>query len=77
MKNLDLVGLKERFTPLVRLAILNLSDEHFNHISPSLARAAAEIGSVNIFKTCVMRGVDVNAFDGLPLYASVYNGNCK
>ncbi|KAJ3134124.1 hypothetical protein HK101_004375, partial [Irineochytrium annulatum] len=70
-------GLRERLTPFLVLAIQHLPLADFTHLSPSLIRSCSEIGSVSLLRLCHARGGDVNAFDGLPLYASVYNGNLE
>ncbi|KAJ3328117.1 hypothetical protein HDU76_010566, partial [Blyttiomyces sp. JEL0837] len=55
----------------------HLRNEDFQRISFPLIRSAAEIGSVKVLRQVVQKGADVNAWDGFPLYASVYNGNLE
>ncbi|KAI9342479.1 hypothetical protein DFJ73DRAFT_944410 [Zopfochytrium polystomum] len=68
-------GVRERLTPLLVLAVAHTPSAVFHRISPALLRSAAEIGSVPVLRACLLRGADPNAWDGLPLFASVYNGN--
>ncbi|KAJ3096498.1 sla2 Src-like adaptor 2 [Phlyctochytrium planicorne] len=71
------LGIREKLTPFLVLALTNLPQADFNHIAASVTRSSAEIGSPAVVRACLQRGADVNIWDGLPLYASVYNGNLE
>ncbi|KAJ3219772.1 hypothetical protein HDU67_009584 [Dinochytrium kinnereticum] len=72
-----LTCLREKLADYLVLAIKNMTPEDFLHSSASLTRSSAEIGSPRIVQACIERGADVNVWEGLPLYASVYNGNLE
>ncbi|KAJ1566058.1 seryl-tRNA synthetase, partial [Nowakowskiella sp. JEL0078] len=71
-------GLRKRYEQLLVFSIEYMGDEDFRRSSSSLMRGCCEIGSVTCVQNLVRRAGRenvVNVWDGLPLYASVYNGN--
>ncbi|KAJ3084342.1 hypothetical protein HK102_000691, partial [Quaeritorhiza haematococci] len=72
-----LTGTQDAYAPLLCLLIRNLPPQDFARHQGTLVRTCSEIGSVDAMKVCVERGGDVNVWDGLPLYASVYSGNVE
>ncbi|KAI9193595.1 uncharacterized protein BJ171DRAFT_525153 [Polychytrium aggregatum] len=71
------LGVRERYSGALVLAIQTLPDSEFRRLEGFLMRSCAEIGAVSAVKACVDRGGDVNVWDGIPLYTSIYNGNLE
>ena len=69
------LGTRTRFEQHLFLAIQGLAQPDFDTISAHFLRTCVEIGSPKPVAELYRRGVDVNLWNGLPLYASVYNGN--
>ncbi|KAI9331065.1 hypothetical protein BDR26DRAFT_685340 [Obelidium mucronatum] len=72
-----LCGMRNKLSPAICFAVQKLSNDDFDHLSASLVRSAAEIGSVDFLQVCIERGADVNIWNGHALHASVYNGNLE
>lgn len=69
------LGIKDKFSFVIRSCILALSDSDFERASGTIVRQCAEIGTVDGIKACVERNADVNVWEGLALYSAVYSGN--
>ncbi|KAI8812896.1 hypothetical protein BJ742DRAFT_768024 [Cladochytrium replicatum] len=73
------LGIRHPLAPIVVLAISSMSSADFDQCGAMLMRSCAEIGNVECVRAVVLRGGQdvVNAWDGLPLYCSIYNGNLE
>ncbi|KAJ3116383.1 hypothetical protein HDU96_009741 [Phlyctochytrium bullatum] len=71
------IGVREKLSEYLLIGIRCLPPDDFFNISATLMRSSAEIGCPRVTRLCFERGADINVWEGLPLYASVYNGNLE